>query len=151
MRKIYVLIFSCFLAACSDKNQEKFQSNANSKSDEVNDVQQSVAISEVLSVSEKKGKQDETGTVKENDNEDKIICSNQNITEWYGFDESQAEPKCKVLKTFKLSPYKCDISKNAFGTNKDAFLLENNDQTIFVYSDDKICNEMLEIRNSNAP
>lgn len=154
MKKIYVLIFSCFLVACIDKNQDKIQSSSDSKLDEVHEIlseQQPVAISEVLAVNERKDKQDDTGIVKENDNEDKIICANQNITEWYGFDESEAEPKCKVLKKFKLLSYKCEISKNAFGADKDAILLENNDQRIFSYSSLQDCKEMLEIRNSSAP
>ena len=67
------------------------------------------------------------------------------------FDEAAAEPKCEVVKNFKLLSYKCDVSKNAFGADKDAILLENQDQRIFVYSDSKDCNEMLEMRNSNAP
>ncbi|KCZ37924.1 hypothetical protein J802_2870, partial [Acinetobacter baumannii 45002_9] len=43
------------------------------------------------------------------------------------------------------------ISKNAFGASKDAILLENQDKRIFVYSTSKDCNEMLEVRNANAP
>jgi hypothetical protein len=153
MKKIYVLLFSCVLLACSDKNQEEFQSSSNGKLDEMPMItlEQQSTTSGVLVVSKTKDDQEYTVLEKENGNDDKIICSNQNITEWYGFDESEVEPKCKVIKKFKLPTYKCDISKNAFGADKDAILLENNDQNIFVYSDDKVCNEMLEIRNSNAP
>lgn len=81
---------------------------------------------------------------------DQISCSNKSIKEWYGFDEAADEPKCKTVKSFKLTSYKCDISKNAFGTDKDAILLENENQLVFIYSNQKICNEMLEIRNSNV-
>ncbi|KCY38630.1 hypothetical protein J728_3330 [Acinetobacter baumannii 1276470-132] len=35
--------------------------------------------------------------------------------------------------------------------SKDAILLENQDKRIFVYSTSKDCNEMLEVRNANAP
>lgn len=154
MKKVYVLIFSCVLVACSNKNQDKLQSSSDNKVGEVHPTvseQQPVVASGVLAISEAKDKQDNTVVAKENGKESEIICSNQNITDWYGFDESEAEPKCKVIKQFKLASYKCEVSKNAFGTDKDAILLENNDQNIFVYSDDKICNEMLEIRDSNAP
>lgn len=51
---------------------------------------------------------------------------------------------------FKLITYKCDISKNAFGADKDDILLENQDKRIFAYSSAKECNDMLEIRNSNG-
>ncbi|MDV2947013.1 hypothetical protein RZ540_10835, partial [Acinetobacter baumannii] len=57
----------------------------------------------------------------------------------------------RLLKNFQLTAYKCDISKNAFGASKDAILLENQDKRIFVYSTSKDCNEMLEVRNANAP
>ncbi|NUG13526.1 hypothetical protein HUN13_18360 [Acinetobacter seifertii] len=131
--------------ACSDKSPDKAQHDASHKSDVVRaDKNQSGSA-----VSEKKesvGK-----AVKTADQVGEISCSNPNITQWYGFNESVAEPKCEVVKNFQLSAYKCDISKNAFGENKDAILLENKDKRIFVYSTSKDCNEMLEIRNANGP
>ena len=151
MKKTYVLIFSCFLVACSDRSHHETQNSLNDKQTEISTEvqgQQSTDTSENLALSETK---DKLVTNNESDQADQISCSSQNITKWYGFDESSAEPKCEVVKNFNLPSYKCDVSKNAFGTDKDAILLENNDQNIFVYSDDKICNEMLEIRNSNAP
>ena len=60
-----------------------------------------------------------------------ISCSDKNITEWYGFDETTDEPKCKTVQSFKLTSYKCEISKDAFGTDEDAVLLENESQRIF--------------------
>ncbi|WP_254626918.1 hypothetical protein, partial [Acinetobacter seifertii] len=133
------------LMACSDKSPDKAQHDASHKSDVVRaDKNQSGSA-----VSEKKesvGK-----AVKTADQVGEISCSNPNITQWYGFNESVAEPKCEVVKNFQLSAYKCDISKNAFGENKDAILLENKDKRIFVYSTSKDCNEMLEIRNANGP
>lgn len=131
--------------ACSDKSPDKTQHDANHKSDvvQVDKNQSGSAVS-------KKKESAEKG-LKTADQVGEISCSNPNITQWYGFNESVAEPKCEVVKNFQLSAYKCDISKNAFGENKDAILLENQDKRIFVYSTSKDCNEMLEIRNANGP
>lgn len=142
MKNIYILIFMGALMACSDKSPDKTQHDANHNSNVVQmDKNQSCSA-----VSEKK-----EGAGKAADQVGEISCSNPNITRWYGFNESVAEPKCEVVKNFQLSAYKCDISKNAFGENKDAILLENQDKRIFVYSTSKDCNEMLEIRNANGP
>lgn len=131
--------------ACSDKSPDKTQHDANHKSDvvQVDKNQSDSAVSEKKESAEKE--------LKTADQVGEISCSNPNITQWYGFNESVAEPKCEVVKNFQLSAYKCDISKNAFGENKDAILLENQDKRIFVYSTSKDCNEMLEIRNANGP
>ena len=145
MKNIYILIFIGALMACSDKSPDKTQHDANHKSDvvQVDKNQSGSAVS-------KKKESAEKG-LKTADQVGEISCSNPNITQWYGFNESVAEPKCEVVKSFQLSAYKCDISKNAFGENKDAILLENQDKRIFVYSTSKDCNEMLEIRNANGP
>jgi len=145
MKNIYILIFIGALMACSDKSPDKTQHDANHKSDvvQVDKNQSGSAVS-------KKKESAEKG-LKTADQVGEISCSNPNITQWYGFNESVAEPKCEVVKNFQLSAYKCDISKNAFGENKDAILLENQDKRIFVYSTSKDCNEMLEIRNANGP
>ncbi|USP40367.1 hypothetical protein [Acinetobacter sp. XS-4] len=150
MKNIYILIFIGALMACSDKDPHKMQNDSNHESGVVQTEanKSHSAVSKALPVSEKKESAIKT---KEADQIAQISCSNPNITEWYGFDEAVAEPKCEVVKNFKLSAYKCDISKNAFGADKDAILLENQDKRIFVYSTSKDCNEMLEIRNSNAP
>lgn len=154
MKNIYILIFVSTLIACSDKNQDKAQISSNKEPNAMHvDVheQQSSATSEALPVSESKVTIDKMAETKGGDQENQISCLNQNITDWYGFDETNAEPKCENLKNFKLVSYKCDISKDAFGSDKDAILLENQDQRIFAYSNAKDCNEMLEIRNSNEP
>ncbi|ENU44400.1 hypothetical protein ACG9XY_16300 [Acinetobacter seifertii] len=145
MKNIYILIFIGALMACSDKSPDKTQHDANHKSDvvQVDKNQSGSAVSEKKESAEK--------GLKTADQVGEISCSNPNITQWYGFNESVAEPKCEVVKNFQLSAYKCDISKNAFGENKDAILLENQDKRIFVYSTSKDCNEMLEIRNANGP
>lgn len=150
MKNIYILIFIGALMACSDKSSHKTQNDSNHESGALQtEVNKSYsAVSEALPVNKK---QENTVKTKEADQIAQISCSNPNITEWYGFDEAVTEPKCEVIKNFKLSAYKCDISKNAFGADKDAILLENQDKRIFVYSTSKDCNEMLEIRNSNAP
>ncbi|MFV5641401.1 hypothetical protein [Acinetobacter oleivorans] len=154
MKNIYILIFITALIACSHKDQDKTPSSSNNESnithEEVHE-QQSSAISEALPVSESKVIAEKVADTKDIDQTNQISCLNKNITDWYGFDEANAEPKCKNLNNFGLTSYKCDISKNAFGTDKDALLLENQDQRIFAYSKAKDCNEMLEIRNSNAP
>ncbi|WP_343570005.1 hypothetical protein [Acinetobacter sp.] len=145
MKNIYILIFIGALMACSDKSPDKTQHDANHKSDvvQVDKNQSGSAVSEKKESVEK--------GLKTADQVGEISCSNPNITQWYGFNDSVAEPKCEVVKNFQLSAYKCDISKNAFGENKDAILLENQDKRIFVYSTSKDCNEMLEIRNANGP
>lgn len=145
MKNIYILIFMGALMACSDKSPDKTQHDANHKSDvvQVDKNQSGSAVSEKKESVEK--------GLKTADQVGEISCSNPNITQWYGFNDSVAEPKCEVVKNFQLSAYKCDISKNAFGENKDAILLENQDKRIFVYSTSKDCNEMLEIRNANGP
>ncbi|MGB9037935.1 hypothetical protein I6J48_08250 [Acinetobacter calcoaceticus] len=145
MKNIYILIFIGALMACSDKSPDKTQHDANHKSDVVQtDKNQSGSA-----VSEKKENADKT--LKTAGQVGEISCSNPNITQWYGFNDNIVESKCEVVKSFQLSAYKCDISKNAFGENKDAILLENQDKRIFVYSTSKDCNEVLEIRNANGP
>lgn len=138
------LVFTSALVACSDKNQNKSQVGLNS---EHNIIRIEDREKPLLAISESKVTKREF----ESNDSPKISCSDKNITEWYGFDETTDEPKCKTVQSFKLTSYKCDISKNAFGTDEDAVLLENGSQRIFIYSDQKVCNEVLEIRNSNAP
>ncbi|MCU4530727.1 hypothetical protein POD11_11115 [Acinetobacter sp. P1(2023)] len=154
MKNIYILIFIGALIACSNKDQQKTPSSLNHESNVIQAEvyeQQSSAISEVSPASEPKVIADKVADTKENIQENQISCLNKNITDWYGFDEANAEPKCVNLSNFRLSTYKCDISKNAFGADKDALLLENQDKRIFAYSNPQDCNEILEIRNSNAP
>lgn len=154
MKNIYILIFISTLIACSDKSQDKTQNSSNNEPNVMNaevQDQQPIGTSEALAVSETKENANKTVTTKESDQSVQISCSNQNVTEWYGFDESAAEPKCEVVKNFKLASYKCDFSKNAFRADKNAILLESQEQRIFVYSNSTDCNEMLDIRNSNAP
>ncbi len=154
MKNIYILIFIGALFACSNKDQEKTPSSLNNESNVIHTEvyeQQSPAISEALPVSEPTVITDKVIDTKDDVQANQISCLNKNITDWYGFDEANAEPKCENLSNFRLTSYKCDISKNAFGSNKDALLLENQDKRIFAYSNAKDCNEILEIRNSNAP
>lgn len=131
--------------ACSDKSPDKAQYDASHKSDVVR-VDKNQSGSAVSEKKESVGK-----AVKTADQVGEISCSNPNITRWYGFNDNIIESKCEVVKNFQLSAYKCDISKNAFGENKDAILLENQDKRIFVYSTSKDCNEVVEIRNANGP
>lgn len=154
MKNFYILIFISALIACSNKNQDNAQTNLNYESNATHTglhEQHFSAASEALPISESKVSADNEAEIKNIDQVNQISCTNQNITDWYGFNEVNAEPKCENLKNFKLISYKCDISKNAFGADKDALLLENQNKRIFAYSSAKECNEMLEIRNSNAP
>lgn len=144
MRNICILIFISALIACSDKNQNKSQVGLNS---EQNVIRIEDREKPLLAISESKVTKREF----ESNDSPQISCSDKNIIEWYGFDETTDEPKCKTVQSFELTSYKCDISKNAFGTDEDAVLLENESQRIFIYSDQKVCNEVLEIRNSNVP
>ncbi|WP_224970385.1 hypothetical protein [Acinetobacter oleivorans] len=145
MKNIYILIFIGVLMACSDKGPHKTQNDSNHESGVVQaDKNQSGSA-----VSEKKENTDKA--LKTADQVGEISCSNPNITQWYGFNDNIVESKCEVVKSFQLPAYKCDISKNAFGENKDAILLENQDKRIFVYSTSKDCNEVVEIRNANGP
>ncbi|MBJ9722951.1 hypothetical protein I5515_14205 [Acinetobacter calcoaceticus] len=147
MKNIYILIFIGALVACSDKGPHKTQNDSNHESD----VVQAEINKSASAANEKKESADKTVKTKEADQVGQISCSNPNITQWYGFNDNIVESKCEVVKNFQLSAYKCDISKNAFGENKDAILLENQDKRIFVYSTSKDCNDVLEIRNANGP
>ena len=156
MKNIYILIFISTLIACSDKSRDKTQNSSNNEQKVMNiEVQepQPTGTSEALAVSETKANTDKHKIIatKESDQAVQISCSNPTITEWYGFDEAFEEPKCQKVNKFNLISYKCELSKNAFGADNDAILLENNEQRVFAYSSLKDCNEALEIRNSNAP
>ena len=90
--------------------------------------------SDVLSVSETKENVNKIVTTKESDQSDQITCSNKNITEWRGFDEATDEPKCKTVKSFKLTSYRCDISKNAFGASLNNKCASSKKKTSFGFS-----------------
>ncbi|MCH7308569.1 hypothetical protein MMO38_10545 [Acinetobacter sp. NIPH 1852] len=154
MKNIYILIFISTLIACSDKSQDKIQDGSNNEPKVIHTEvyeQPASVVSVDLVADETKVNTDKIVTMEKTNQTAQISCFNKNITEWYGFNEASAEPKCEAIKNFKLPSYKCDVSKNAFGADKDAILVENQDQRIFVYSNSKDCNEMLDIRNSNAP
>lgn len=129
MRKIYTLILISTLIGCGDKSQNKIDTE-----------QKTTVENKTLATNQAK------------DSKSKISCSNQNIVEWFGFDEAQEDPKCQRVSQFNLkNSYKCKVSKNAFGADQDAILLETQNQRIFIYSSVKDCNDILEIRNSNRP
>lgn len=81
----------------------------------------------------------------------KTLCDTVNVEQWSGFDEAKEEPKCQVIKAYQLLSYHCDVSKNAFGFEQDAALIESGEQRIFAYANNDICLKALDIRNSNAP
>lgn len=155
MKNIYILSFIIALTGCSNQSQDNVKNSSVSESHIINSEENlkykidskndDLIDKEVL---ESRGT---TSIGEKTNNVTYISCSNKNITEWYGFDEAASDPVCEIVSNFKLKSYKCDISKNAFGENKDAILLENEDHRVFVYSDLKDCNSILDIRNSNAP
>ncbi|ENW85271.1 MULTISPECIES: hypothetical protein [Acinetobacter] len=155
MKNIYILSFIIALTGCSDKSQDKVQNSSTNEphiiNSEENGKQTIESKNDGLIEKEIQESEDTAAIVEKTNNVNHISCSNKNITKWYGFDEASAEPACDVVSNLKLQSYKCNISKNAFGENKDAILLENEDHRIFVYFDLKDCNNILDIRNSNAP
>ena len=156
MKNIYILIFISTLIACSDKSQDKIQNSSNNEPKMISiqpQEPQPTVTREALATSETKANthKDKIVATKESDQSVQISCSNPAVLEWYGFDEAFEEPQCQKVNKFHLISYKCELSKNAFGADNDAILLENNEQRVIAYSSLKDCNESLEIRNSNAP
>ncbi len=82
MKNIYILIFIGALMACSDKSPDKTQHDANHKSDvmQMDKNQSGSAVSQMKESTDK--------AVKAADQVGEISCSNPNITQWYGFNES---------------------------------------------------------------
>ena len=75
------LVFTSALIACSDKNQNKSQVGLNS---EHNVIRIEDREKPLLAISESKVTKREF----ESNDSPKISCSDKNITEWYGFDET---------------------------------------------------------------
>ncbi|OTG63874.1 hypothetical protein B9T28_12880 [Acinetobacter silvestris] len=123
-----LILTAIFVSACSDKVQDQ---------KEMKDATQSI-----------KTKQ---STHAEKNDHTEFSCGHLDFKQTFGFNEYLEEPKCDVLEKFNLISYKCEVSKNAFGADRDAILLENKKQRIFIYSNLKDCNNALEIRNSNGP
>ena len=129
-KKLLLILTAILLSACGDKVQDQKTTGVASQSTKAKVKQSSKA---------------------ENNDHIELSYDHLNSKKSFGFNENLKQPKCEILDKFNLISYKCEISKNVFGANNDAILLENNEQRVFAYSSLKDCNEALEIRNSNAP
>ena len=129
-KKLLLILTAILLSACGDKVQDQKTTKVASQSTKAKVKQSSKA---------------------ENNDHIELSYDHLNSKKSFGFNENLEQPKCEILDKFNLISYKCEISKNVFGANNDAILLENNEQRVFAYSSLKDCNEALEIRNSNVP
>ena len=139
MKTFYLLAIVILLASCSENNQKKTQTDALNEVKVVN--KESIVSQDVL----------EHDAKNKAISQKNITCLDKNITEWFGFDEESEDLKCKKINEFNLESYQCRLSKNAFGAELDAIVLENNNQRIFAYTNFKDCEKALDIRNSNGP
>lgn len=137
-KKLLLILTAILLSACGDKVQDQKTTGVASQSTKA----------KVKKSSKAKVKQSSKA---ENNDHIELSYDHLNSKKSFGFNENLEQPKCEILDKFNLISYKCEISKNVFGANNDAILLENNEQRVFAYSSLKDCNEALEIRNSNVP
>ena len=129
-KKLLLILTVILLSACSDTADDQKTTEVAAQSTKAKVKQSSKA---------------------ENNGHIELSCDHLNFKQSFGFNENLEEPKCEILDKFNLISYKCELSKNAFGADKNAILLESQEQRIFVYSNLRDCKEMLEIRNSNEP
>ena len=82
---------------------------------------------------------------------EKIICVDQDISEWYGFKEQDAEnAQCKPIKDYKVISYQCEM-RLAFEEGFEAMFVLAPNVTIISYSALDKCNAAKDIWESNAP
>lgn len=82
---------------------------------------------------------------------ERIICLDQDVSEWYGFKEQDAEDaQCKPIKDYKISNYQCE-KRLAFEEGFEAMFILAPNATIISYSGLSKCNQAKEIWESNAP
>jgi hypothetical protein len=145
--KKYFLIFICFsLFGCNEIQQNNEKDSSNKIGLEKKEELQNNVIAEEESI------QDSATAIRvDNEQLKKVICFNQEITSYFGFDEESEDIQCKKIKDFHLEIYRCELSKNAFGAELDAIVLENSNQRIYAYTNSKDCEKALDIRNSNGP
>lgn len=150
MKNIYIVVFSVALMACSKEGQ--IENVMNKESEKINISNTVVENEKIIDINELKNKKDASSVSEGISKQLKqaVSCSTLNV-DLFGFNESSEEPECNKIAKINLNSYKCDISKNAFGSDHDVAVFEANEQRIFVLPDLKTCNEILEIRNSNAP
>lgn len=86
-----------------------------------------------------------------NANKEKIMCMRQDISEWYGFKEQDAEDaQCKPIKNYKITNYECE-KRLAFEEGFEAMFVLAPNITIISYPALDKCNKAKEIWESNAP
>lgn len=86
-----------------------------------------------------------------NANKEKIMCMRQDISEWYGFKEQDAEDaQCKPIKNYKITNYECE-KRLAFEEGFEAMFVLAPNITIISYPALDKCNTAKEIWESNAP
>ena len=86
-----------------------------------------------------------------NANKEKIICMDQDISEWYGFKEQDTEnAQCKLIKNYKITHYECE-KRLAFEEGLEAMFVLAPKSTIISYAALDKCNAAKEIWESNAP
>ena len=150
-----ILVVLCGLSACDSSQKASHSESSHSKSSTpaVSASQVSVTANDPGSVQMPKAEASVTSvsTVGSNDTAAKSLCDTVNVNSWMGFDESLETPECKTLKGYQLTSYKCEVSSHAFGLHIDAALIENGEQRIFSYPNEKQCVEAMETRNANAP
>lgn len=85
-----------------------------------------------------------------NANKEKIMCMRQDISEWYGFKEQDAEDaQCKPIKNYKITNYECE-KRLAFEEGFEAMFVLAPNITIISYPALDKCNKAKEIWESNA-
>lgn len=83
--------------------------------------------------------------------QEKIICVDQDISEWYGFKEQDAEDaQCKPIKDYKVINYQCEM-RLAFEEGFEAMFVLAPNVTIISYSALDKCNAAKDIWESNGP
>lgn len=77
-------------------------------------------------------------------------CANLKLQTLSGFTDTEIEESCQPVSNFKLKPFKCAVSENAFGANLDALKLETNQLSVYAYRSLKDCQHAVETRNANG-
>lgn len=148
------IIFSIviFLISCSTHEQDKSQQESMNQSGEgVHVYEQNknkVPTSESLI---KTPIADSKDTSSSNESIQKTICVDQDISEWYGFKEQDAEDaQCKPIKDYKVVSYQCEM-RPAFEEGFEAMFVLASNVTIISYPTLDKCNAAKDIWESNSP
>ena len=76
-------------------------------------------------------------------------CEHLDLNSLTGFTEKTVEARCQPVNDFHLKQFKCSVSKNAFGAELDAIVLETDQESVFAYASSTDCQHAVEIRNAN--